>query len=691
MASIVNDHVFPLLDLDLPLDITAADIAPEIPAPETNQDSASVPETPLVDANLREAGLCEDDDAPTPNSASTSRTPGSDTNRRSDTLVRKSRSRRVRTGCLTCRERHLKCDEALHRCQNCRKSGRICRRGVRLNFIDTQVVAPPHDLTPSSGNRVTFRDESRHIASEYVGGFERYPPPQADLSVGKNSLVSPPSSSRYNMRIVLSTQPGGGVSHAESMNCSPNGHAHLIPHQVLDRCASYSPFKSAKQKRTVWAISDPEEAFLMRAFVDEVAPWMDSTDEMKHFTEILPFYTLSEPMLQKAFMACGARHVFHVNPSYGEEKASYFYDLATQSLLSHLRDPDRDSALCATVAVILNTYELMCSKLMLAPHGMNHTAGARALIKECRWDATSQGLGGACFWLNISMELLNCVHFNWALAWDPDTWGVDTNMEQDQTDKTNVAGSEEMWTHRMVYICAKIANFRSSVSHVHGVEHSPMQIQKQYRDWCVYNEWCDHWAKAVPRSMVPLSYLQPWQTNSKSVFPEIWLIKRSAIVAQLFYHTARILLTKVNPVESEFSPEMQSMQQSHVHDICGIVVHIKDGGISSLCIRFLAVAAACLSTRDAQEEILGTVDRIIRETGCRAEHIKDELQEAWGWTSVHHEVDTLFNDQAFNPDPSSTLLKMPPVVVNPLMAFADFSLENYPYQGYYVAPNQFSH
>ncbi|THC95430.1 hypothetical protein EYZ11_005072 [Aspergillus tanneri] len=585
MASIVNDHVFPLLDLDLPLDITAADIAPEIPAPETNQDSASVPETPLVDANLREAGLCEDDDAPTPNSASTSRTPGSDTNRRSDTLVRKSRSRRVRTGCLTCRERHLKCDEALHR--------------------------------------------------------------------------------------LLSTQPGGGVSHAESMNCSPNGHAHLIPHQVLDR--------------------DPEEAFLMRAFVDEVAPWMDSTDEMKHFTEILPFYTLSEPMLQKAFMACGARHVFHVNPSYGEEKASYFYDLATQSLLSHLRDPDRDSALCATVAVILNTYELMCSKLMLAPHGMNHTAGARALIKECRWDATSQGLGGACFWLNISMELLNCVHFNWALAWDPDTWGVDTNMEQDQTDKTNVAGSEEMWTHRMVYICAKIANFRSSVSHVHGVEHSPMQIQKQYRDWCVYNEWCDHWAKAVPRSMVPLSYLQPWQTNSKSVFPEIWLIKRSAIVAQLFYHTARILLTKVNPVESEFSPEMQSMQQSHVHDICGIVVHIKDGGISSLCIRFLAVAAACLSTRDAQEEILGTVDRIIRETGCRAEHIKDELQEAWGWTSVHHEVDTLFNDQAFNPDPSSTLLKMPPVVVNPLMAFADFSLENYPYQGYYVAPNQFSH
>lgn len=52
------------------------------------------------------------------------------------------KSRRVRTGCLTCRERHLKCDEGLPDCNNCRKSSRECKRGVRLNFIDTQVKNP---------------------------------------------------------------------------------------------------------------------------------------------------------------------------------------------------------------------------------------------------------------------------------------------------------------------------------------------------------------------------------------------------------------------------------------------------------------------------------------------------------------------------------------------------------------------
>jgi hypothetical protein len=60
-----------------------------------------------------------------------------------DPVAEAYKPKRVRTGCLTCRERHLKCDEGLPHCQNCRKSSRVCKRGVRLNFIDTNVKAPP--------------------------------------------------------------------------------------------------------------------------------------------------------------------------------------------------------------------------------------------------------------------------------------------------------------------------------------------------------------------------------------------------------------------------------------------------------------------------------------------------------------------------------------------------------------------
>lgn len=55
-----------------------------------------------------------------------------------------TKSKRVRTGCLTCRERHLKCDEETPDCRNCRKSNRECKRGIRLNFIDLTCKKPPY-------------------------------------------------------------------------------------------------------------------------------------------------------------------------------------------------------------------------------------------------------------------------------------------------------------------------------------------------------------------------------------------------------------------------------------------------------------------------------------------------------------------------------------------------------------------
>lgn len=87
-----------------------------------------------------------------------------------------SKPKRVRTGCLTCRERHLKCDEAMPHCNNCKKSNRTCRRGVRLNFIDTWVDRPPRIVTAYGTPewKVDFLDESREIASEYQGGIQRY-------------------------------------------------------------------------------------------------------------------------------------------------------------------------------------------------------------------------------------------------------------------------------------------------------------------------------------------------------------------------------------------------------------------------------------------------------------------------------------------------------------------------------------
>jgi hypothetical protein len=114
-----------------------------------------------------------------------------------------------------------------------------------------------------------------------------------------------------------------------------------------------------------------------------------------------------------------------VNPAYHEDKALHYYDTATRGLLKSLQNPNRDTVICATTAVILNVYEIMSERAL---QRMNHIAGARALIKECGWSARSTGIGAACFWLNVGMELLSCLHFNWQVAWEPDDWGVDMDF-----------------------------------------------------------------------------------------------------------------------------------------------------------------------------------------------------------------------------------------------------------------------
>lgn len=143
-----------------------------------------------------------------------------------------------------------------------------------------------------------------------------------------------------------------------------------------------------------------------------------------------------------------------VNPSfYPDDHALNYYNSATRLLLKTLENPDRDRVLCVITATILNVYEAMSE---WAIKRINHAISARALIKECQWDANATGIGGACFWLNISLELFSCLHFNGNVAWDPNTWGINMTMNPQLR-----GGNEEDWTHKILWILSKVANFRS--------------------------------------------------------------------------------------------------------------------------------------------------------------------------------------------------------------------------------------
>lgn len=625
--------------------------------------------------------------------------------------------KRVRTGCLTCRERHLKCDEGVPVCQNCRKSSRKCKRGVRLNFIDTKCEQPPHLLPPVHDWNVTFEDNSREIASEYEGGIEKYSslePPR------KRARLSPPVPPVYDYNQMNSSaisdqhipqQPYSAYSDSSTMYPGSGNQAFEDPNQVMV-AQTYSDHQRQSYDQSMMLAQEPEppapplnqreEVLYMQVFVEEVALWMDSMDKEKNFSRTLPFQALKEKMLRYALLACGVRHLTLVNPTYPEEHAVNYYAESNKLLLKSLQNPNRDTVLCATTATVLNVYEVMSEKAL---QRMNHIAGARALIKECRWDGSSTGIGASCFWLNVGLELFSCLHFNWGVAWDPDTWNIDMAMNPQLT-----PGNEEDWTHKILWILAKITNFRSSAPRFQDVSVHAEQIRLQSRlsTWLGLKQFADRWDECVPQTMHPMGLVPSYMTNSHSSFPEVFYIKRCVIAARLFWHTAMILLAAVHPLtphdpnpispQAQANPqlvdEMAQIRLHHSRQICGIVKHAKDRGVASASIRCLAVAGEYLSLRREQEEVLDIFERVKSETGWRVAFINDELKEKWGWNTNAEQYGNAQGSAAFYGQnnagppamPAPPRQKPPSGIINPLYKHADFSSQNPPYAGSYVPP-----
>lgn len=172
------------------------------------------------------------------------------------------------------------------------------------------------------------------------------------------------------------------------------------------------------------------------------------------------------------------------------------------------------------------------------------------------------------------------------------------------------------------------------------------------------------------------------------------------------------------------SPSMRAVQLHHAHQVCGIVAHNKDRGVSSVAIRSLAIASSVLSDPGEQDEVLGILRRITKDSGWRLGGVEGELRRAWGRNGegagsggvgaasggrgrggggkeggevlakrfegrgTVRPVET----RAGTPGPAvaeRVVVTSAPVkaAVNPL-SLGDFSLPNHPYQNWYEPPSR---
>lgn len=302
MASAVSGNLLPQSDFDISLNLAAAGTTSSVSAFPLHGGNFSVTTKPVTDFPSQSQPAVSHDRIrrSSPKSSSSGSPRGSDNNLKPQKEVianEASKPKRVRTGCLTCRERHLKCDEAVPRCQNCQKSDRLCKRGIRLNFIDTQTVAPPYNITHPPGTRLTFQDESREIASEYKGGFERYPPLNHETPSEEDTtqfqdfsdVLGAPTLSRQSLPVTPSLLPAFcEPPHTEAAEPIFHNNSYSTPPSTFsDQSMSHSSFNVSKSLFMQSSnfrpyLNNAEEVLLMQVFVEEVGLWMDSMDAMKH-------------------------------------------------------------------------------------------------------------------------------------------------------------------------------------------------------------------------------------------------------------------------------------------------------------------------------------------------------------------------------------------------------------------------
>ena len=357
------------------------------------------------------------------------------------------------------------------------------------------ILTPPQENAPL---QYPVRPAPQQQQSARIYPQNTLPPIQAPSYTENNSLGSQDVNSRRPSRHSYAGSESSYLTAPPSTSYSNYSESRGSSHTTITN----APFT---------VVASPEEAHLMNLYIEEVGLWMDSMNPLKHFSQILPHDALERPMLYQALLACGARHLTLVNPLYPEEKALGYYNTATTLLLRALQNPERDTVCCATTAVCLNVYEIMSESPM---QRMNHIAGARALIKECSWNARSEGIGAACFWLNVGMEILSCLHFNWQPAWDPDLWHIDMNL-QPETEH----GKEEFWVHRMLYIVGKISSFRASVPHFQRPSAHDEQLRQDARvaEWQRLMDLCERWDACKPKTMRELIRV----ANPKSCFTQV--------------------------------------------------------------------------------------------------------------------------------------------------------------------------
>ncbi|KAI0020720.1 hypothetical protein F4780DRAFT_343561 [Xylariomycetidae sp. FL0641] len=565
--------------------------------------------------------------------------------------IRKSRSRglRTKTGCLTCRKRHKKCDEKVPVCGPCSISSRDCiyadgsrphsiphskpshierkdsdlvstlSRGTTTSQATCQVTPSPHSLIPPPAEEVTSTSSPHFpIGDTYQYGW-------SPETVSSELLSADLASTRWlDLLATDAAQADGGFSLAPSPVANPSpgtddygttpGSGRLQHANTVAAPKVPVPERHAWQSEYDLALQC-HEAVLFRTFTERAALWLDLFDPYKHFSTYATRLALRNLGLMKAILALAARHNAMLQANLGHAEADpseaiqYYYETLhyVQTALK-FHSYAHSEELLATVLVI-STYEMLDAS---DSNWQRHLKGVFWIQRSQNVNGCSGGLRQSVWWAWLRQDLWaafrerrKCFSF-----WQP--YKDYSVLTQDEL------------ADRAIYLLSQTVNFCANPD---ASSSDPAVLARRAEAGEILMAMLERWKSFLGPKFKPL----PTAAPPSSVFEPLWIHPPQFGVAIQVYNFARILITLHRPAMAGFDGFMKTQRvlSEAVATICGIAMELKDEGCQILSAQCLFGAGLCAQDEVKRETIISLIDACEARTGWPMESLRSDLRAEW--------------------------------------------------------------
>ncbi|KAF3170052.1 hypothetical protein TWF106_011408 [Orbilia oligospora] len=567
------------------------------------------------------------------------------------------RGMRVRTGCNTCRKRHVKCDEQKPQCQNCLKGNRPCVfpspdslfRHSRSGSISKKGAGHHEGISPTStavspNGLAGRRHRTQPSVLPLVSTSPFLTPGGADspsqLKVPGSALISPTGAAVTQFQgLVLAP-----ISPAPRTSISFD--ATRIDTQVFDRVAPDTimgngvngaggiPFSTTPREPSVPLPLSEHESALYRNFISRLCPALDIFDFDRQFMIVVPRLARKNTGLLKACLALSAKQQYRLRTarqttpvlaptqeSNTEVEYSQYYDAALREMQNSLvNDVDgrfSSSEEFLATAVILSTFEVIDGSNQ---EFRRHLEGVGSIIKPQGIHESLVGLKGAAFWAWYRQDVLAAFRERRQTFITEDFWHLDTSPE------SMCMLREDELGNRVMFILGQIINYCAKDE----IEKNEHNITERLRRAEMLEKKLEDWKRCLPDSYEPLTRMK----DKDGIFEALWYSPACCGIAMQVYYFAKIMLMMHKPQPPSQDRYQHFLAAQRQYKLCtqmiiGISLADVDESYHLISLQCLYAAGLVLDGKEERKILSNLIREVQHRTGRLTYYLVDELQKLW--------------------------------------------------------------